>query len=85
MTISSAQQVEEENAMFKTPLPAQLAPTWKLMLLSDGSVTRHLQLLTGKRVAVVRLMSSALPGQCCTLRSHACMHAYLRCLHAHGE
>ena len=40
--------------MFKTPLPQQLSPTWKVMLLSDGSVTRHLQLLTGQSIAVVR-------------------------------
>ena len=46
-------QVLEENAMFKTPLPEQLSPTWKLMLLSDGSVTRHLQLLTGQHIKVV--------------------------------
>ncbi|BDA45474.1 Uncharacterized protein ycf21 [Coccomyxa sp. Obi] len=45
-------KVLEENAMFKTPLPEQLSPTWKLMLLSDGSVTRHLQLLTGQHIKV---------------------------------
>lgn len=39
--------------MFKTPLPEQMSPTWKMMLLSDGSVTRHLQLLTGQHIEVV--------------------------------
>lgn len=46
-------QVLEEDAMFKTPLPDQVSATWKLMLLSDGSVTRHLQLLTGQHIEVV--------------------------------
>ncbi|YAF98963.1 MAG: chorismate lyase (plasmid) [Nodularia sp. CChRGM 3473] len=30
----------------------QLAPIWQLLLLGDGSLTRHLQLLTGKRTEV---------------------------------
>ncbi len=34
-------------------LPHQLlAPTWQLLVLSDGSTTRHLQLLTGEAVSV---------------------------------
>ena len=33
--------------------PFALAPAWKMLLLSDGSVTRHLQLLTGRDVSVV--------------------------------
>ena len=32
--------------------PVQLSPSWRLMLMGDGSPTRHLQLLTGKRVEV---------------------------------
>ena len=36
-----------------TPLDS-LSPAWKVLLLSDGSVTRHLQLLTGAVVDVVR-------------------------------
>ena len=40
--------------MFKMQLPEQLTPTWKMLLLSDGSVTRHLQLLTGQHIEVVR-------------------------------
>ena len=39
--------------MFKMQLPEQLTPTWKMLLLSDGSVTRHLQLLTGQHIDVV--------------------------------
>lgn len=31
---------------------ASLPPPWKFLLLSDGSVTRHLHILTGKPVAV---------------------------------
>lgn len=30
----------------------QLAPTWQMLLLGDGSPTRHLQLLTGERTEV---------------------------------
>mmetsp|Transcript_20487 Transcript_20487/g.65062 ORF Transcript_20487/g.65062 Transcript_20487/m.65062 type:complete len:322 (+) Transcript_20487:202-1167(+) len=33
-------------AMQKGTMPALISPPWKVMLLSDGSVTRHLQLLT---------------------------------------
>ena len=31
-----------------------LSPTWKVALLSDGSVSRHLQLMTGQPVELVR-------------------------------
>jgi hypothetical protein len=27
--------------------PARVAPPWRLLLLSDGSLTRHLQILAG--------------------------------------
>ena len=30
----------------------QLAPTWQMLLLGNGSPTRHLQLLTGERTEV---------------------------------
>ncbi|MEN9229002.1 MAG: chorismate lyase [Gloeomargarita sp. HHBFW_bins_205] len=33
-------------------LPGMLAPWWRLLLLSDGSLTRHLQFLTGQEIAV---------------------------------
>ena len=32
--------------------PVQLSPSWRLMLMGDGSPTRHLQLLTGRKVEV---------------------------------
>ncbi len=32
--------------------PVQLSPSWRLMLMGDGSSTRHLQLLTGRSVEV---------------------------------
>ncbi|GLI60250.1 hypothetical protein VaNZ11_002337, partial [Volvox africanus] len=39
-----------------------LSPLWKLLLLSDGSVTRHLQLLSGSPVSV----------ECLSLRNVGC-------------
>lgn len=37
----------------KAGLPhSQLAPTWQILLLGDGSPTRHLQLLTGEKTEV---------------------------------
>ena len=48
--------------MFKMQLPEQLTPTWKMLLLSDGSVTRHLQLLTGQHIDVVTAVTSCF---CC--------------------
>lgn len=45
----------------------------QMMLLSDGSVTRHLQLLTGQPIQVVSgtrapnlVQQSVLPGQACS-------------------
>lgn len=39
--------------MIQKSLPhTQLAPAWQLMLLGDGSPTRHLELLTGEPVEV---------------------------------
>jgi hypothetical protein len=37
-------------------LSPALSPTWRVALLSDGSVTRHLQLMTGDRVETVSLL-----------------------------
>ncbi|KAL4419142.1 hypothetical protein ABPG77_002655 [Micractinium sp. CCAP 211/92] len=42
----------EEQAVFRQATPYPLSPTWKVILLSDGSVTRHLQLMTNQRVEV---------------------------------
>ncbi len=39
------------DAAHPSPLET-LSPAWRLLLLSDGSVTRHLQLLTGAAVSV---------------------------------
>jgi len=41
---------------------ASLSPSWKVLLLSDGSVTRHLQILTGKPVAVDLLEMGPIAG-----------------------
>ena len=39
--------------MVQRGLPhGQLAPTWQILMLGDGSPTRHLQLLTGERTEV---------------------------------
>ncbi|KAK9844197.1 hypothetical protein WJX81_007781 [Elliptochloris bilobata] len=43
-------QGSEEDALQPGAPTGGLAPAWRLMLLSNGSVTRHLQLLTGLRV-----------------------------------
>ncbi|PRW45747.1 chorismate lyase isoform B [Chlorella sorokiniana] len=42
----------EEQAVFRQATPYPLTPSWKVILLSDGSVTRHLQLMTNQRVEV---------------------------------
>jgi chorismate--pyruvate lyase len=45
----------------KRGLPhAQLAPTWQLLLLGDGSPTRHVQLLTGEPTEVDVIDMSAI-------------------------
>ena len=44
---------EGGNAAVQKGLPhGQLSPTWQVLLLGDGSPTRHLQLLTGERTEV---------------------------------
>lgn len=42
-------------------LMGELSPAWKMLLLSDGSVTRHVELLTGGQVAI----------DCVEMRTHA--------------
>ena len=54
--------------MFKAPLPGPLLPPWRLILLSDGSVTRHLQLLSGRPIEVVR--PSTLTSSLVALQGH---------------
>ncbi|WP_019507219.1 chorismate lyase [Pleurocapsa sp. PCC 7319] len=41
----------------------QLAPTWQMLLLGDGSPTHHLQLLTGERTEV-DVIDMSLIGEC---------------------
>ncbi|KAG2425149.1 hypothetical protein HXX76_013903 [Chlamydomonas incerta] len=50
------------EAALSDTAPSGLAPMWKLLLLSDGSVTRHLQLLSGAPVTV-ECLSMAPVGQ----------------------
>ena len=40
------------SSLLSAEVSARLSPAWRLMLLGDGSPTRHLQLLTGKPVEV---------------------------------
>ena len=48
-----ALQGSESDALGGQCPVSQLSAPWRLLLLSDGSVTRHLQLLTGVSVQVV--------------------------------
>lgn len=45
-------QGSTDEATSTGAVPQLLPPPWKVMVLSDGSVTRHLQLLTGHAVSV---------------------------------
>lgn len=45
-------QGSEEEALRHGSPPQLLRPPWRLILLSDGSVTRHLSLLVGQEVHV---------------------------------
>ncbi len=47
-------QGNEHDALQAGAPTSALAPSWRMMLLSNGSVTRHLELLTGVKVEVVR-------------------------------
>ena len=50
-----------EEEVVKRGLPhSQLAPTWQLLLLGDGSPTRHVQLLTGEPTEVDVIDMSAI-------------------------
>ena len=46
-------EFNESTAMARGALGSLIAPAWRVMLLSDGSVTRHLQLLTDAKVLLV--------------------------------
>ena len=47
-----------------TGLPhSQLAPTWQILLLGDGSPTRHLRLLTGEAIEVDVIDMSAIGNE----------------------
>ncbi|MFB2969522.1 chorismate lyase [Aerosakkonema sp. BLCC-F183] len=49
------------EAIIQQGLPhTQLAPTWQMFLLGDGSPTRHLQLLTGEKIEVDVIDMSAI-------------------------
>ena len=61
--------------MFQQRTPYALSPPWKVILLSDGSVTRHLQLMTDQRVearsrppAWLLLLLEAAAQACCARR-----------------
>lgn len=54
---------EGDESVVKRGLPhGQLAPTWQILLLGDGSPTRHLQLLTGERTEVDVIDMSLVDG-----------------------
>lgn len=50
--LSTSWEFDEDLAMARGAMAPLLAAPWRLMLLSDGSVTRHLQLLTDAKVVV---------------------------------
>ena len=50
--LSTSWEFDEDLAMARGAMAPLLAPPWRLMALSDGSVTRHLQLLTDAKVIV---------------------------------
>lgn len=47
-------QGSNEEALQGGAPTADLSPAWRMMVLSNGSVTRHLQQLTGREVTIVR-------------------------------
>eukprot|EP01026_Neomeris_dumetosa_P027807 TRINITY_DN2256_c0_g1_i3.p1 TRINITY_DN2256_c0_g1~~TRINITY_DN2256_c0_g1_i3.p1 ORF type:complete len:261 (+),score=18.49 TRINITY_DN2256_c0_g1_i3:55-837(+) len=58
---SSYWEAQEEQDIFLSSAPGlPLSPTWKMMLLTDGSVTHHLQTMTGLPVEVDCLESKIL-------------------------
>ena len=50
--LSTSWEFDEDLAMARGAMAPLLAAPWRMMLLSDGSVTRHLQLLTDAKVDV---------------------------------
>lgn len=50
--LSTSWEFDEDLAMARGAMAPLLAAPWRMMLLSDGSVTRHLQLLTDAKVKV---------------------------------
>jgi len=50
--VDTAAEFDEESAMRRGAAAPMVSPPWRVMLLSDGSVTRHLQLLTDASVRV---------------------------------
>mmetsp|Transcript_24718 Transcript_24718/g.84549 ORF Transcript_24718/g.84549 Transcript_24718/m.84549 type:complete len:294 (+) Transcript_24718:169-1050(+) len=52
LALETLWEANEEVALKTGTMPALLTPSWKVLLLSDGSVTRHLQLLTDIKVEV---------------------------------
>ena len=58
---ATAAEFDEASAMRRGAVAALVAPPWRLMLLSDGSVTRHLTLLTDAKVRVDVLAQRLVP------------------------
>jgi chorismate--pyruvate lyase len=50
--VETAAEFDEASAMRRGAVAPLVAPPWRVMLLSDGSVTRHLTLLTDAKVRV---------------------------------
>lgn len=48
-------EINESTAMARGAMAPLVAPPWRVMLLSDGSVTRHLQLLTDAKASHPRV------------------------------
>ncbi len=60
--------------------PGELPGPWRLMLLGDGSPTRHLRLLTGHPVAVELIaMAAEAGGQASTAARAKCKNSRLPC------
>ncbi|MFM7675476.1 MAG: chorismate lyase [Synechococcus sp.] len=57
------QDVVEARADLDAAAAAQLTGPWKLLLLGDGSPTRHLQLLTGQPVQVELIAMAPEPAE----------------------
>ena len=62
-----------------------LSPTWKVTLLSDGSVTRHLQLMTGHTVDVVRSLRPYPSEMLCRGVTHLLFNAQYKLVKLLGD